>query len=74
MRSGCARKLQASKLLEGPQCGLRDRDFSYLNLGIRYLKAKSRRDSVLKVCAGGGTPKKPSGLRDCTNFKSGLRD
>ena len=74
MRSSCARKLQASKLLEGPQWVLRNRDFSYLNLGIRYLKAKSRRDSVLKVCAGGGTPKKPSGLRDCTNFKSGLRD
>ena len=68
MRSSCARKLQASKLLEGPQEVLRDLDFSYLNLGIRDLKAKSRRDSVLKVCAGGGTPEKPPGLRNGTKF------
>jgi len=58
MRSSCARKLQASKLLEGPQYALRDRDFSYCKLGIRDLKAKSRRDSVLKVWAGGGMSKK----------------
>ena len=30
------------------------RDFPYLKFGIRDLKAKSGRDSVLKVCAGSG--------------------
>ena len=74
MRSSCARKLQASKLLEGPQWVLRDRDFSYLNLGIRYLKAKSRRDTLLKVWAGDGTPKNPRDYGIARNFKSGLRD
>ena len=33
------------------------RDFPYLKLGIRDLKAKSGRDSALKVRAGGGMPK-----------------
>ena len=37
-------------------------DFPYLKLGIRDLKAKSRRDSGLKVCAGGGTPKLTLGI------------
>ena len=43
------------------------RDFPYLKLGIRDLKAKSRRDSGLKVCAGGGTPKITRGI-------TGLKD
>ena len=34
----------------------------YLMLMIRDLKEKSRRDSVLKVCAGGGTPKTTLGI------------
>ena len=33
------------------------RDFLYLRLGIRDFKAKSGRDSGLKVCSGGGMPK-----------------
>ena len=33
------------------------RDFPYLRLGIRDFKTKWRRDSRLKVCAGGGMPK-----------------
>ena len=33
------------------------RDFPYLNLGIRDLKAKSGRVLGLKVCLGGGMPK-----------------
>ena len=33
------------------------RDFPSLKLGIRDFKAKSGRDSALKVCAGGGMPK-----------------
>ena len=37
-------------------------DFPYLRLGIRDFKAKSRRDSGLKVCAGGGMPKVTLGI------------
>ena len=48
------------------------RDFPYLRLGIRDLKAKSGRDSGLKVCAGGGMPKVTLGI--ARNFGSGLRD
>ena len=35
--------------------------FNYLKLGIRDFKAKSGRDSELKVCTGGGCQKEPSG-------------
>ena len=38
------------------------RDFPYLRLGIRDFKAKSGRDSGLKVCAGGGMPKLTFGI------------
>ena len=38
------------------------RDFPYLNLGIRDLKAKSGRDSGLKVCARGEMPKITLGI------------
>ena len=38
------------------------RDFPYLRLGIRDLKAKSGRDSGIKVCAGGGVPKITLGI------------
>ena len=38
------------------------RDFSYLRLGIRDFKAKTGRDSRLKVCAGGGMPKITLGI------------
>ena len=38
------------------------RDFSYLRLGIRDFKAKTGRDSGLKVCAGGGMPKITLGI------------
>jgi len=38
------------------------RDFPYLRLGIRDFKAKSGRDSGLKVCAGGGIPKVTLGI------------
>ena len=38
------------------------RDFPYLKLGIRDLKAKSGRDSGLKVCARGGMPKITLGI------------
>ena len=38
------------------------RDFRYLKLGIRDLKAKSGRDSGLKVCARGGMPKIALGI------------
>ena len=44
----------------------------YLMLMIRDLKEKSRRDSVLKFCAGGGTPKTTLGIRECTKFKVGI--
>ena len=37
-------------------------DFPYLRLGIRDFKAKSGRDSGLKVCAGGGMPKVTLGI------------
>ena len=37
-------------------------DFPYLKLGIRDLKAKSGRDSGLKLCAGGGMPKITLGI------------
>ena len=38
------------------------RDFPSLKLGIRNFKAKSGRDSGLKVCAGGGMPKIALGI------------
>ena len=38
------------------------RDFPSLKLGIRDFKAKSGRDSGLKVCAGGGMPKIALGI------------
>ena len=38
------------------------RDFSSLKLGIRNFKAKSGRDSGLKVCAEGGMPKIALGI------------
>ena len=38
------------------------RDSPYLRLGIRDFKAKSGRDSGLKVCAGGGMPKVTLGI------------
>ena len=51
------------------------RDFPYLKLGIRDLKAKSGRDSALKVRAGGGIPKITLwDYRITRNFGSGLRD
>ena len=40
----------------------RIRDFPYLKLGIRDLKAKPGRDSELKVRAGGGMPKITLGI------------
>ena len=40
------------------------RDFPYLRRGIREFKAKSGRDSGLKVCAGGGVPKIKNNPRD----------
>ena len=48
-----------------------------MKLGIRDLKAKSKRDFVLKVCAGGGTPKKPLGITGLLEFSvaiTGLTD
>ena len=39
------------------------REFPYLKLGIRDLKAKSGRDSGLTVCAGGGMPIMTLGIR-----------
>ena len=38
------------------------RDIPILKLGIRDCKAKSGRDSGLKVCAGGGMPKIALGI------------
>ena len=38
------------------------RDFPYLKLGIRDLKAVSGRYSGLKVCLGGGMPKITHGI------------
>ena len=38
------------------------RDFPYLRLGIRDFKAKSGRDSGLKVCGGGAMPKVTLGI------------
>ena len=38
------------------------RDFPYLKLGIRDLKAKSGQDSGLKVYARGGMPKLTLGI------------
>ena len=43
------------------------RDFLYLRLGIRDFKAKSGRDSGLKVCAGGGMPKITLGITGVKN-------
>ena len=40
------------------------RDFPYLKLGIRDLKAKSGRDSGLKVYARGGMPKITLGITE----------
>ena len=48
------------------------RDFPYLKLGIRELRAKSRRDSGLKVCGRVRMPEMTLGIT--RNFKSGLRD
>ena len=48
------------RVLNRPFYGIRD--FPYLKLGIRDMKAKSRRDSVLKACTGGGTPKTTLGI------------
>ena len=48
------------RVLNRPFYGIRD--FPYLKRGIRDMKAKSRRDSVLKACAGGGTPKTTLGI------------
>ena len=42
--------------------GMRDFPYFYLRLGIRDFKAKSGRDSGLKVCAGGGMPKVTLGI------------
>ena len=47
-------------------------DFPYLKLGIKDFKAKSRRDSGLKVCEGGLLPKIT--LRIARSFGLGLRD
>ena len=41
---------------------MRDFPYFYLRLGIRDFKAKSGRDSGLKVCAGGGMPKVTLGI------------
>ena len=41
-----------------PNRFLGTRDLPYFKLGIQDLKAKSGRVSGLKVCAGGGMPKK----------------
>ena len=40
------------------------RDFPHLKLAIRDFKAKSERDSVLKVCAEGGMPKITLGITE----------
>ena len=40
-------------------------DFPYLKLGIRYFKAKSGRDSGLKVWTGGCIPKITFGITIC---------
>ena len=55
----------STQLNRGPSIvlsGYEIRDFPCLKLGIRDLKAKSRRDSGLKVCAGGGTQKITLGI------------
>ena len=49
------------RVLNRPFYGIRD-FLHYLKLVMRDLKEKSRRDSVLKVCAGGGTPKTTLGI------------
>ena len=41
---------------------MRDFPYFYLRLGIRDFKAKSGRDSGLKVCTGGGMPKVTLGI------------
>ena len=43
------------------------RDFPYLRLAIRDFKAKSGRDSGLKVCEGGGVPKITLGITGLKN-------
>ena len=53
------------------------RNFPYLKLRIRYLKAKSGRDSALKVCAGGGMPKITlgiTGLRGISGREGGIEE
>ena len=45
------------------------RDFPYLKLGIRDFKAKSRRDSAMKLGAGGGMPKITLGITGCEEFR-----
>ena len=63
------------RLEEGPQQVFRDLDFPYLKLRIRDLKAKSERDSVLKLCVGGGMPNNnPRDYGIERNCGSGLRD
>ena len=52
-------------------------DFPYLKLGIRDLKAKSGRDSALKVRAGGGMPKITlgiTGLRGISGWDYGIEE
>ena len=48
------------------------RDFPYLKLGIRDLKAKSGRDSGLKVYARGGMPKITLGITGLHEFWVGI--
>ena len=51
----------------------RIRDFPYLKFGIRDFKAKSGRDSGLKVYAGDEMPKITVGILDQWPCRSGLR-
>ena len=53
------------------------RDFPYLKLGIRYFKAKSGRDSGLKVCGEGGMPKLTlgfTGLQEAFGWDYGIAE
>ena len=49
-------------------------DFPYLKLGIKDFKAKSGRDSELKVCEGGLLKKKKITNGIARSLESGLRD
>ena len=51
-------------ILEGPQQVFGIQDFPYLKFGIWDCKAKSGRDSGMKVCAGGGMPKVTLGITE----------